>query len=529
MYLVTADEMREMDRETIETFGLPGRILMENAGRLAARVLMNTFRGLSGRRVGVVAGRGNNGGDGFVVARYLKQKDIPVTVYLLCPRDKVQGDAAANLKLLSPMAVPVIEITDSSDFQARQNEMQTMDLWVDAILGTGLKSDVKGFFKEVIEFLNSTNKPIFSVDIPSGLDSDTGQVRGLCIRSHTTATFAFPKIGHILYPGAAYTGRLEIVDIGIPAHIAESVKPAQYLLTTDRVKSYLMPRKPDAHKGNTGHLLVVSGSTGKTGAAAMTATSAVRAGAGLVTLGVPRRLNPVMESLVVEAMTYPLPDTAQGFLDDSAYDPIMELVSSKRCLALGPGVGTAPETARLVQRIVETCPVPMVIDADGLNNLAGHTDILQKTKAPVVLTPHPGEMARLMDTTAQQIQKDRVQNARDFAVRFNVHLVLKGAATVIAHPEGTVYVNTTGNSGMASGGMGDVLTGLIAGFLTQGYSPEAACHLGVYVHGAAADTLAQKVGPFGYLASEVMNAVPGEIKKLMDGSLPTEQADLKPF
>ncbi|MBW2154644.1 MAG: NAD(P)H-hydrate dehydratase, partial [Deltaproteobacteria bacterium] len=230
-----------------------------------------------------------------------------------------------------------------------------------------------------------------------------------------------------------------------------------------------------------------------------------------------------------EAMTYPLPDTAQGFLDDSAYDPIMELVSSKRCLALGPGVGTAPETARLVQRIVETCPVPMVIDADGLNNLAGHTDILQKTKAPVVLTPHPGEMARLMDTTAQQIQKDRVQNARDFAVRFNVHLVLKGAATVIAHPEGTVYVNTTGNSGMASGGMGDVLTGLIAGFLTQGYSPEAACHLGVYVHGAAADTLAQKVGPFGYLASEVMNAVPGEIKKLMDGSLPTEQADLKPF
>ncbi len=520
MYLVTADEMREMDNQTIESFGLLGQILMENAGRGAARILLNAFDGLTGLRVGVVAGRGNNGGDGFVIARYLKQKHIPVSVYLLARPDSVQGDAATNLKLLRPLAVPVIEITDSEFFKKRQSEMEKIDIWVDAILGTGLKSEVKGFFKEIIEFLNKTHKPIFSVDIPSGLNSDTGQPCGACVCAHMTATFAFPKIGHIMHPGATYTGELEIVDIGIPPHIADSVRPVQHLLTSDRINAYLEPRLPDAHKGNTGHLLVISGSAGKTGAAAMTATSAMRAGAGLVTLGVPKRLNPVVETLVLEAMTYPLPDTDAGALDESAYEPIMDLLSGKQCLAIGPGIGTAPETTRLIHRLIQNADVPLVIDADGLNNLAGVRKILEKVDAPMILTPHPGEMARLLDITPREIQKDRMRHARDFATRFKVHMVLKGAGTVIAHPDGTAFVNPTGNAGMASGGMGDVLTGLIAGFVTQGYSPETASHMGVYLHGAAADALAAQLGPFGYLASEVMNAIPGEIKRIMDGNLP---------
>jgi len=514
MYLVTADEMREMDRQTIESFGLPGRILMENAGRGATRILTDAFGELAGRRIGVVAGRGNNGGDGFVIARYLKQKGVPVTVYLLSQRSKVQGDAAANLRLLDPLAVPVVEMAETASFQKHQPDMRCFDIWVDAILGTGLKSDVKGYFREVIDFINSLKKPIFAVDIPSGLNSDTGQPCGACIRADLTATFAFPKIGHVLYPGAAYTGRLKIVDIGIPPHVVENVHPAQHLLRPCDMRSYLAPRKPDAHKGDTGHLLIVSGSTGKTGAAAMTATSAVRAGAGLVTLGVPERLNPVLETLVIEAMTHPLPDTEAGALDESGYDGIMELLSGKRCLALGPGIGTASETRRLIHRVVQNCGIPMVIDADGLNAFAGKAHLLKKADSPVVLTPHPGEMARLAETTPGDVQKDRIRHAREFALNHNAHVVLKGAGTVIAHPDGSVFVNVTGNSGMASGGMGDVLTGVIAGLLSQGYSPKAASHLGVYLHGAAADTLADTTGPIGYLASEVMNAIPGEIEKL---------------
>ena len=285
-------------------------------------------------------------------------------------------------------------------------------------------------------------------------------------------------------------------------------------MTPVQVQNYFQPRKPDTHKGKTGHLLVVAGSPGKTGAAAMTAMSAIRSGAGLVTLGVPQCINAVLETQVLEAMTEPLPEIENGRLSESAFDAIMNLVTDKRCLAIGPGLGQADETKTLVRRIIAQSPVPLVIDADGLNNLVGQTKILQKLNVPVILTPHPGEMARLMETSASIVQQDRIKSARDFALKFNVHVVLKGAATVIAHPDGRAYINSTGNSGMASGGMGDVLTGVIAGLVTQGFSPESATHAGVYLHGAAADTLSESIGPFGYLAGEVMDTIPAEIKRL---------------
>ncbi|UCE53767.1 MAG: NAD(P)H-hydrate dehydratase [Desulfobacterales bacterium] len=514
MYLVTASEMQEMDRQTIESFGMPGRVLMENAGRGATRILLDHFCGCIKRNVGVIAGRGNNGGDGFVIARYLAQKGITVSVYLLAESNTVKGDAAANLKLLSALEIPLIEIPDKMAFSKHKSKMRHFDLWVDAIFGTGLKSEVKGYFRDVINFINSLNKPILAVDIPSGLNSDTGQPCGACIRAQATATFAFAKTGHLLYPGATYTGRLQIVDIGIPNHIAEKVGPKQYLLTPNQVQTYFHPRPPDVHKGRTGHLLIVAGSPGKTGAAAMTAISAMRTGAGLVTLAIPKSLNPVLESQVLEAMTEPLPELQDGALGESAFDPIMNLISQKKCLALGPGLGQAEDTRHLVCRIIKESPIPMVVDADGLNNLAGNTAILKKLKVPIILTPHPGEMARLMDTTVGNVQSDRINCSRDFAVNFNAHVVLKGARTVVANPAGNAYINPTGNSGMASGGMGDVLTGIIASLITQGFTAEAAAHAGVYLHGAAADTLAESIGPFGFLASDVMNAIPGEIKKL---------------
>ncbi len=508
-YLLTADDMREMDRRTIESFGIPGRVLMENAGRGATRLLLENFGDLSGKKIAVLSGKGNNGGDGFVVARYLSQAGVAVRVYLLTKRDALTGDAAANFALLAPLKIPVIEIPDEQIFF--QHEL-SQDIWVDAILGTGLSSDVKGYFKTVIEFVNASGKPVFAIDIPSGLNSDTGQPCGICIRAKATATFAYPKIAHYLYPGAAYCGKVGVVNIGIPNFIAKEVNPKQYLLTPESFK--LVRRQPDAHKGQTGHLLVIAGSPGKTGAAAMTAMSAMRAGAGLVTLGIPKSINPIVETLGIEAMTCPLPETEDGALDESAYEKIMELSQGKQAIAMGPGLGQAEPTRKLIHQIIRTSKIPMVIDADALNALSA--DILKERKAKAVLTPHPGEMARLSGMTTAEIQKDRIACARKFATELNVHLVLKGAGTVVAHPDGKIFVNATGNSGMASGGMGDVLTGVIGGLMAQGMPAGEAARAGVYLHGAAADRLAEKIGSVGFLATEVMAEIPKLFREITE-------------
>ena len=515
MILVTANEMQAMDRQAIEDFGIPGMVLMENAGRGATRFLLQQFPDIENKKVAVIAGRGNNGGDGFVIARYLKQKGIQVQVYLLAVRDRVQGDALANLKLLKALEVPVVEIPDEASFSKIKSEMHGLDLWIDAILGTGLKSDVKGYFKTIIDYINKLNKPVFAVDVPSGLNSDTGQPCGTCICAAATATFAFAKTGHMVYPGADYIGNLKIVDIGIPPHIAAAVGPRHFLSTAQLIRSHLIPRPADAHKGSTGHLLVIAGSIGKTGAAAMTSMSALRTGAGLVTLGVAESLNAALEGRMLEAMTAPLPESGSGVLGESAFNAIQQELPGKRCLALGPGLGQAAETKKLICKIIRQSEIPVVVDADGLNNLAGELKHFKKASAPIILTPHPGEMARLLDTRVSKVQQNRIKCAREFSVQYNVHVVLKGARTIIAHPDGRVFINPTGNAGMASGGMGDVLTGVIAGLIVQGLTPEAACHAGVYLHGAAADSLVEDMGPYGFLAGDVMKTIPGEIKKVL--------------
>lgn len=516
MYLVTAREMREMDRLTIESFGLPGRLLMETAGRGAVDFFLETFQDCSGKRVGVMAGRGNNGGDGFVMARHLAESGMRVTVFLLAKKTDVKGDAAANLELLAPLGIPVVELPDSETFRRYAAELRHQGIWIDAILGTGLNAEVTTYFKEVITFINESAKPVFCVDIPSGLDADTGRPLGICIRGTATATFGFPKIGHLSHPGISHTGRLKVVDIGIPNIISQQVGPRQHLITPIIAKQGLVERSPDAHKGRTGHLLVVGGSSGKTGAVAMTAVSALRTGAGLVSVGVAKTLSPVIEALSMEAMTCPLADEGLGLLGTAAWKELVEQLPDKKCVAIGPGIGTAQSTKILLARLLPKIAVPMVLDADALNCLSHQPELLKTLTAPVVLTPHPGEMARLARTDTRAIQQDRMTCARKFAETFNCHVVLKGAGTVVAHPDGSAYINPTGNAGMSSGGMGDVLTGLIAGFITQGASVETACRTGVYLHGAAADTLAEEKGPIGFLAGEVMHAIPGEIRRLME-------------
>ncbi len=517
MFLVTSKEMQRMDHRTIESFGIPGRVLMENAGRGATAFFLETIYRFHNGPVGVMAGRGNNGGDGFVMARYLHQKGIAVTVYLLSQRDRLTGDAAANLHLLDAMGVAVVEIADQNAFDAHQRMMLHHHTWIDAILGTGLKSDVRGFFRTAIEFINHQNRPVFAVDIPSGLDADNGLIRGTCIQAMATATFGLAKVGHLTYPGRSVTGRLKVIEIGIPPHIAIDVGCGQRLITATTAKRFFPLRSATAHKGQTGHLLVLAGSPGKTGAAAMASMSAMRVGAGLVTLGIPRSLNNVLESLVTEAMTVPLAETDQGTVDESAVDTILSLVDGKRCLAVGPGIGTHPSTGRLLARLIQASPVPIVIDADALTLIAHDRGMLSNAKAPIVITPHPGEMARLSGHSTADIQGDRIGHARAFAQQHGVIVVLKGAGTAVAQPDGTVFINPTGNPGMAAGGMGDVLTGIIAGLITQGMSVDEAARSGVYLHGLAADRVARLKAPVGYLATETMETLPEALHEMLTG------------
>jgi hydroxyethylthiazole kinase-like uncharacterized protein yjeF len=515
MYIVTASQMQEMDHRTIQEFGIPGRVLMENAGRGATRIFLEHLYCRGTGRVGVLAGRGNNGGDGFVMARYLAQRRIDVKVFLLAKSTSVQGDAAANLQLLAASDVPVIEIPDEQAFAARLGDMRHQMYWIDALLGTGLNADVKGYYRQVIDFINTCDRPVLAVDIPSGLHADTGQPCGTCIQATATATFAFAKIGHVVYPGAQYCGHVNVIDIGIPPTMVDTAAVQQQLIQARSIQTILGYRAADIHKGNTGHVLVLAGSTGKTGAATMSATSALRAGAGLVTLGVPESLNPILESHSIEIMTIPLPDQGTGLLLEEAFDTIVHSAEAKQSLALGPGLGIASHTRNLVSRIIREIDLPMVIDADGLNNLVGHTSWLKARKNATVLTPHPGEMARLTGLSTRQIQQDRLTAARNLAQATQTYVVLKGARTVIAEPNGRVWINPSGNPGMAAGGMGDVLTGLISGLLAQGCPASEACRAGVYLHGLAADILAQTTSR-GYLATEVMNAIPHAIQRVLD-------------
>jgi len=359
-------------------------------------------------------------------------------------------------------------------------------------------------------------EPIVAVDMPSGLSADTGKPLGVAVKATLTATMALPKVGQVIYPGREYVGTLEIVDISMPLGVTEERGPKRFWLTEDWALGLLSPRRGDTHKGTYGHLLVIAGSRGKTGAAILTAKGALRAGAGLVTLACPQSLNPVFETMLIEAMTAPIPyETEEGSLRSEAFKVVLHLAEGKRAAVIGPGIGLSPETLAFVQQAVAELPLPLVIDADALTALSGQLFHLKRAERPRVLTPHPGEMARLLQTGKETIQEDRLEAARVAAREANAVVVLKGAATVIVAPDGREAVNSTGNPGMATGGMGDVLSGLIGALLAQGYDPFDAACLGVFLHGAAGDMLAAEKGPWGYTASELAEKVPLVIKKLL--------------
>lgn len=504
--------MQEIDKQAITEFGIPGLQLMENAGRCCADEILAEF-GLKGRAV-VMSGKGNNGGDGYVIARLLGQKGWRVKVFILADRDQVSGDAAINLEKLSDSVINYCTHEGQlSDLHMK--EILQADVVVDALLGTGLRNDVSGIYLEAIGLMNASGRPVVSVDIPSGIHGTTGRVLGDAVRADVTVTFAFAKLGHVLYPGAEHSGRLVVADIGIPPQLLETVSGYDFL-DEDTMRPMLHRRDRQAHKGHFGHCLVIAGSTGKTGAAVLAANSAVRAGSGLVTLAAAESIHPVLEMKTTEVMTVPLPDSGSGHLTNSAFPAIEKLLAGKDAIAIGPGLDRRPGTYALVQNLVESVALPMVIDADGLNALAEDMTVLKRKKSKqVILTPHLGEMSRLLGTSIPDVEAIRISVAQEFARNYGVFLVLKGSRTIIASPTGTAAINGSGNPGMATGGMGDVLTGVIVSLLGQGYAACDACCLGVFLHGFAADMVAEGKGEIGINASDVLEMLPYAYNKLL--------------
>jgi NAD(P)H-hydrate epimerase len=513
MKVVTGKTMRHLDRRAIEEFGVSGLTLMENAGRGCAEAIIAEFGAGPLLRAVIVAGKGNNGGDGYVIARLLKEQGWHVVTFILAPHDEISGDARTNLDLLAD--TPVFFCPEQGGLDRYASTLREATVIVDALLGTGLSSEVQGAYAEAIGLINNSGIPVIAVDIPSGIDAATGKVLGCAVKAVSTVSFALAKCGHILYPGAEYTGKLRIVDIGLPAEITAAAEGYEFL-DAETVRHLLKRRSPCAHKGDSGHCLIVAGSTGKTGSAAMAANSAVRAGAGLVTVAVPASLNAILEMKTTEAMTIPIPDNDCGFFGKEAFTAILSATKGKDAIALGPGISLNPGIAMLVRDLVANVAQPLVIDADGLNALAEDPDILlRKKSAIVILTPHPGEMGRLAALSTAEVESDRIGVARTFAMKYQLNLILKGARTIIVAPDGAVTINGSGNPGMASGGMGDVLTGVLAALLAQGYEPGPACKVGVFIHGHAADLVAADKGEIGISAVDVQEKLPYAIREIM--------------
>jgi hydroxyethylthiazole kinase-like uncharacterized protein yjeF len=510
----TAEEMRRVDQRAIRELGIPGATLMENAGRGAAEQILAELTtlglGRRGVRVAIVCGKGGNGGDGFVVARWLRRAGHRVEVFLLARPDELRGDAALKHREMERRAIRTRVVQDDTDLA---RALADADLVVDALLGTGARGALAPAIARAIEQINASGRPVVSLDIPSGLPADGEAPAGPVVRALLTTTFAGIKRGLIGAHGRDTAGRVEVVDIGVPpAEVARGV--ATFLLQAADVARHFPVRPREAHKGSYGHLLLVAGSVGKTGAAALAARAAMRAGAGLVTVVTALSAQPVVASLIVEAMSEPAPETQAGSLALKARERLVELLEQRDALAVGPGLGLDEDTQALARALVFEGRRPCAVDADALTALVGHLERLRSAPAPRCLTPHPGEMARLLGVSVADVQRDRIQTVREFASRWGVHVVLKGATSVIGTPSGVVLLNPTGNPGMASGGTGDVLTGVLGAFLARGLEATDALACAVYLHGLAGDIAAARHGQESLIASDVVEALPSAFAAL---------------
>ncbi len=504
MRVLNASQMREADRRTISDLGVPSLVLMENAGRQVVAAMEASFEDLDHLRVAVLCGPGNNGGDGFVVARTLAQRGIDVITFLVGTSSGVRGDARVNLDIIARLGLTVIELAGEEDWELHTTEALRCDLIVDAMFGTGLTTPLGGIFETIVADINESGKPIVSVDLPSGLSADTPDPIGSTVDADVTVTLGAPKLALVLPPGDRLAGKLVVAEIGIPLSVIDEVDgPRIELLTPDDLRPLVPARARDAHKGSFGHVLIVAGSRGKTGAAHLAATAALRSGAGLSTVATPASCLPIVAALGAEYMTVDLPETAEGAVAAAGVGRVLQ--GSYDVIAAGPGLGTGVEQQAFIEGLVERCEVPLILDADALNVISGQPGhLIARDGQTLIITPHPGEMARLLGTTVADVQSRRLGVARDFAVAHRLFVVLKGHRTLVATPDGRVFINRTGNPGMATGGSGDVLTGMIAAWLAQLRDAEAACKLAVYLHGAAGDLAEADEGEIAMTAGDIL-------------------------
>ena len=504
MRVLNSQQMREADRRTIEERGVPSAVLMENAGRQVVVAMDAAYPQLASMRVAVLCGRGNNGGDGFVVARMLHDRRVDVAVYLMGRCADVQGDARVMLERLQATGKDAIEIADTAAWEWHRTDLLSAAVIVDALFGTGLARPLTGLAERMVTDVNASNKPVVAVDLPSGLSGDSAEIAGPAIRASLTVSFGAPKLPLVMSPARALTGKLVVADIGIPQDVVSAVDGPQIeLLTAASMRALIPQRRADSHKGTYGRVLVIAGSRGKTGAAYLSAMAALRSGAGLVTIATPVSCLPIVAALGAEFMTEPLPETSDGAVAAEAVERALDIPAD--VIAVGPGLGQSAATVAFVRALVARSRVPLVIDADGLNAFGGQADLLAaRQQVDAIVTPHPGEMARLTGLSINVVQQRRLDVAREFAAAQRVVVVLKGDRTVIATPSGEVFINPTGNPGMATGGTGDVLTGVIAAWFGQLHAAGPAASLAVYLHGLAGDLAAAEGGETALIAGDLL-------------------------
>jgi NAD(P)H-hydrate epimerase len=514
MKILTSIQMRDIDRAAIEELGIPGVVLMENAGLRIVGALKSRFPAIAGERIVIAAGKGNNGGDGFVAARHLFNAGARPEVLLLAAKDEIKGDAAVNLAIALKTGIPVTEVVDAAAWRKARAVLSRATVVIDALFGTGLVKPLEGLYAAAVEDINKSAAFKLAVDIPSGLSADTFEMIGPSVEADLTVTLAAPKVAHIFPPAADRVGELVIAPIGIPSALFEKPGLKLELVEGSALRPYFARRKKDTHKGSYGHLLVFAGSVGKSGASVLAGRAGLRMGAGLVTVATAAGVLPSIARAMAELMTEPLAETPERTIAAAALPRALVLLRGKNAVLVGPGLSTNASTAEFVRGLLPKIKVPCVIDADALNIVASSLDVLARLEAPAVLTPHPGEFARLVGRTNEEVVRHRLELAPEFAAQHGVVVVLKGYRTLIASPDGRVFVNPTGNPGMASGGTGDVLGGMIGSQIAQKNDLLGAVLSAVYAHGLAGDIAADRLGEKSLVAGDIIRYLPPALKAL---------------
>jgi ADP-dependent NAD(P)H-hydrate dehydratase / NAD(P)H-hydrate epimerase len=505
--------MQAIDRWAIEKLGIPGSVLMENAGGAIVRQLQNIITDLPAKKIIIFCGKGNNGGDGFVIARHLFQLNANVTVLLAGKLADIKDNAKTNALSVQNLNISIQEI-NSENINNFDRKLRHSDIFIDALFGTGLSKSATGIMESLINKINHHKKYTVSVDINSGIDADSGLLIGPHVYSDITFALASMKNSHLIHPAAGVTKKVKLLDIGIPKESYRKQKIKSYLIEEKDIKNIFHSRSPDSHKGNYGHVLVLAGSTGKSGAAGLTSLAALRSGCGLCTLALPETCQKAFELHPMEVMTVPLPQTQSGAFSLKAKDPILKLLEGKSAVAMGPGLTTDPETVKLIGELLPYIDLPLILDADAINAFEKNIDWLDQLKS-AILTPHPKEMSRLTGLPTQQIQNNRMQVTTEFAQKHSIILLLKGAPSLIGSPDGNIHINSTGNPGMATAGSGDVLTGIIAGLAAQNISLQNAAIAGAYIHGHSGDLFSQKETQTSLIAGDLLRCLPDSIKQIL--------------